>query len=170
MDVFKLLKQDHKEVRTLFKKLESSRPSKAREKGLQQLHEALTLHIEAEEQIVYPRLREEKKFRRTIGEAYEEHHVATLMLQELTQTPMKDERWGAKLTVLKEMLEHHLQEEEKELFPQANRALAKGEPKEMGQRVEEWKTQRLADMKKKAKRVAPERTEGDRHEERRPQA
>ena len=170
MDVFRLLKQDHKEAKALFKKLESSRPSKAREKGLQQLHQALTLHTEAEEQIFYPRLREEKKLRDTINEAYEEHHVATLLLEELVQTSMDDERWEAKLTVLKEMVEHHVQEEEKELFPKANRALKKNEAKEMGQRVEEWKRERATAMRKGAKRAEPEKTEGNTHEEQRAQA
>lgn len=170
MDVFRLLKQDHKEVRALFKKLQAARAAKARAKGLQQLQEALTLHIEAEEQIVYPWLRDQKRFRRTIGEAYEEHHVATNLLQELTQTPVEEERWGSKLTVLKEIVEHHVQEEEKELFPEAGRAFAKDEVKAIGQRVEEWKTRRMADMKKKAKRVAPARIEGETYEEQRPHA
>src|SRR5581483_10986832 len=115
MDAFKLLKQDHKEVKGIFKKLESSRPSKAREKGFQQLYQELSLHTEVEENIFYPRLRQEDKLRETIGEAYEEHHVAKLLLDELAQTSMEDGRWDAKLSVLKEMVEHHVAEEEGEL-------------------------------------------------------
>ena len=164
MDVFKLLKQDHKEVKDLFKKLQSSRPSKSREKGMEQLREALTLHTQVEEQIVYPRLREEKKLRETVNEALEEHHMATLLLEELAQTPMDDERWEAKLSVLKEIVEHHVKEEEKEVFPKATKALDKGEAKELGRRVEEWKTEHQGDIKK-GKRVE-EQEEGDAHEER----
>jgi hemerythrin superfamily protein len=163
MDVFKLLKQDHKLVKNLFKQLESSRPSKAREKGLQQLQQEISLHTEVEETIVYPRLREEKKLREVINEAYEEHHMATMLLEELMQTPIEEERWDAKLAVLKEMIEHHVQEEEKELFPKASKALKKDEIKALGKQVEDAKQERMAGLKK-AKRA------GDAEAEQRPQA
>lgn len=169
MDVFKLLKQDHKTVKKLFKQLESSRPSKAREKGLQQLQQEIALHTEVEENIVYPRLREEKKLRETINEAYEEHHMATMLLDELMQTPIEDERWDAKLSVLKEMIEHHVQEEEKELFPKASKALGKEEAKSLGKQVEEAKKERMSGMKK-AKRVERPERPGEPEAEQRPQA
>lgn len=169
MDVFKLLKQDHKEVKEIFKKLESSRPSKAREKSLQQLQQELVLHAEVEENVFYPRLREDKKLREMVNEAYEEHHVAKLLLEELARTSREDERWEAKLTVLKEMVEHHVQEEEKELFPKASKALGKEESKELGQRVENWKKERLQGMRK-AKRAGEEKASGNTREEQRAQA
>ncbi|MBI3899442.1 MAG: hemerythrin domain-containing protein [Gammaproteobacteria bacterium] len=148
MDVFKLLKQDHKEVKGLFKKLQKTSAQKAREKGLQQLALELTVHTAVEEEIFYPRLREEKKLRGTVNESYEEHHVAKRLLEELVQTPIEDERWQAKLSVLKEMIEHHVQEEEDELFPKASRALGKEESKALGLQIEAAKKQHLQDSRK----------------------
>lgn len=169
MDAFKLLKQDHKEVKGIFKKLESSRPSKAREKGFQQLYQELSLHTEVEENIFYPRLRQEDKLRETIGEAYEEHHVAKLLLDELAQTSMEDERWDAKLSVLKEMVEHHVAEEEGELFPKAAKALGKEESKALGQQIEAAKKERLAAMRKE-KRASRETARGNGQAEQRTSA
>jgi hemerythrin superfamily protein len=161
MDVFKLLKMDHKEAKGLFKKIESSSASKSREKLFQQLADALNLHTEMEEQIFYPRLREEEKLRETIGEAYEEHHVAKLLLDELLQTSIDDERWESKFTVLMEMIQHHVQEEEKELFPKAAKALGKEESKQLGQQIEAAKAERMKGMRK-AKRASKETSSGDR--------
>lgn len=169
MDVFKLLKRDHKEVKGLFKKLENSKPSKAREKNFEQLHQELSLHTEVEEKIVYPRLREEDKLREMIGEAYEEHHVAKYILEELTQTSMEDERWDAKLSVLKEMVEHHVQEEEGELFPKAAKALGKEDAKALGQQVEAAKEERLKELKKE-KRASKGASSGNTHAEQGAQA
>lgn len=161
MDVFRLLKQDHKEVRALFKQLRGSKPSKAREKAMQQLHQALSVHIEVEEQLVYPRLREEKRLREAVGEAFEEHHVAKLLLAELVRTSMDDERWDAKLSVLKELVEHHLsEEEEEEVFPKASKALGKDEAKTLGQQAEEAKKERMKSMRKRgAEAPAPAQEE-----------
>lgn len=159
MDVFKLLKQDHKEVKTLFKKLESSRPSKARAKGMQQLYQALSVHTDVEETIFYPRVREEQKLRDVVNEAYEEHHMAKLLLEELVKTSIEDERWDAKLTVLKEMIEHHVEEEEQDLFPKAARALGKEESKALGQQIEAAKKERLQEARK------AKRSSGDAHAE-----
>jgi hemerythrin superfamily protein len=148
MDVFKLLKQDHKEVKALFKKLENSRPSKAREKGAQQLYQALSVHTQVEESLFYPRLHEDEKLRDMINEAYEEHHAAKLLLEEFAKTSMEDERWDAKLTVLKEMIEHHVQEEEKEVFPKAARVLGKDEAKSLGKQIEAAKKEQMRDARR----------------------
>lgn len=158
MDVFRLLKQDHKEVRALFKQLHGSKPSKGREKAMQQLYQALSVHTEVEEQLVYPRLREEKKLAEAVGEAFEEHHVAKLLLEELAQASLDDARWDAKLSVLKELVEHHVSEEELEVFPKAAKALGKDEARTLGRQVEEAKKERLKSMRK---REAPARAEAE---------
>lgn len=144
MDVFTLLKQDHKEVKELFEKIENStsRAVKMREKTLQQLAQEIEIHTSVEEEIVYPRFKEIDSLKDTVLEAYEEHHVATQLLQEITELAADEEQWKAKVTVLKEMIEHHVREEEKELFPKAQKALGKEESEELGQRVEEEKKRR----------------------------
>ena len=144
MDVFNLLKKDHKEVKQLFKKIEKSSDSavKQREKTFQQIVKELDIHTQVEEQIVYPRLKEIKQFKDLIGEAYEEHHVAKQLIKEIEALSADNEQWKAKVSVLKEIIEHHVEEEEKELFPKAQKALGKDESKELGKRVEQEK-QRL---------------------------
>lgn len=144
MDVFNLLKQDHKTAKQLFEKIEksSSRATKLREKTMQQLAQELDMHTRMEEEIFYPRLKEFDDFKDTILEAYEEHHVATQLLQEIAELSPQEEQWKAKVTVLKEMIEHHVREEEKELFPKAQKALGKAEAAELGKRIEEAKNRR----------------------------
>ncbi len=143
MDVFKLLKRDHKEVKGIFKKLEKTSDESARNKGFARLERELSVHAEVEEELLYPRLRQEKKLRETVNEAFEEHHIAKVLLQELAETRPADERWAAKLSVLKEIIQHHVEEEETGLFPKAARALGKGESKELGKRIEAAKKTKL---------------------------
>lgn len=147
MDVFKLLKQDHKVAKKLFKEIEKEEAQKKREKAFEQLERELTLHTEVEETIVYPRLREEDKLKEVTLEAYEEHAVAKQLLKDLASTSMDDERWDAKLSVLKEIIEHHVEEEEKEVFPKAQKLLDKKEAKELGLRVEEAKKELTGEAK-----------------------
>lgn len=152
MDVFKLLKQDHAEVAKLFKKLEQSSEgaSKTREKTFKQLARELAVHTQLEEELLYPRLREEESLRDAVDEALEEHHVADRTLEELSGLAVDDEQWHAKLTVLKEMIEHHVEEEEKELFPKAAKAIDKDEAAEMGRMVAEEKKEMLRGANKAA--------------------
>lgn len=145
MDVFKLLKQDHKELKSILNKLEktSEKSQKAREKGFKQLMRELSVHAEVEEKLFYPRLQEESKLRETTNEAYEEHHLAKILLKELSETSPDDERWAAKMSVLKEITEHHIEEEEGELFPKAARTLGKEASKELGEQIEAAKKDQL---------------------------
>ncbi|BAU48855.1 hemerythrin [Sulfurifustis variabilis] len=155
MDVFKLLKQDHAEVAKLFKKLEESseRAVKTREKTFKELAKELTVHTQVEEEIFYPRLREEESLREIINEAIEEHHVADTLLEEISAMPTDDEQWEAKLTVLKEVIEHHVEEEEKELFPKAEKLIDKDEAAEMAQTITEEKEGMMKGAHKGAKEM-----------------
>ena len=153
MDVFNLLKKDHKEVRQLFKKIEKSSDSavKLREKTFAQIVKELDMHTAVEEQIVYPRLREIKQFKDMIGEAYEEHHVANQLIKEIQDLSADKEQWKSKVSVLKEIVEHHVQEEEKELFPKAQKALGKEESKQLGKQVQQEKARMQGSTRSKAK-------------------
>lgn len=145
MDVFKLLKQDHKELKNILKKLEKTteKSQKARAQGFKQLIRELSVHAEVEEKLFYPRLREEEKLRETANEAYEEHHLAKVLLKELSETSPDDERWAAKISVLKEITEHHIEEEEEEMFPKAARVLGKEVSNELGKQIETAKKEQL---------------------------
>ena len=87
----------------------------------------------------YPRLRDEKKAREEVLEGYEEHHVADVILDELLDVPPETELWKAKVKVLKENVEHHMDEEEDELFKKARAVLNRDELESMGERMERIK-------------------------------
>jgi hemerythrin-like domain-containing protein len=71
-----------------------------------------------------------------IDEAFEEHHVVDLVLAELPKVDPEDERFQAKMTVLSELVEHHVEEEEEEMFPMAEKKLGAERIKELGQKME----------------------------------
>src|SRR5918912_4044874 len=99
---------------------------------MEQISQQLELHTQIEEEIFYPAVRESgKKAEEMIDEAYEEHHVVKLVLKELPQVDPEDERFHAKMTVLSELVEHHAEEEEGEMFKIAE-TLGKDELEDVG--------------------------------------
>jgi hemerythrin superfamily protein len=143
MDALKLLKADHDDVKTLLKKLDDTteRANKTRTEGFAKLKGMLQAHEAIEEEILYPALKEFAKTRDIAFEAYEEHHVVDLILGELEVTPVDDKEWAAKFTVMKENLEHHIEEEEGEMFRQARQVMDEGELEELGARMAARKEQ-----------------------------
>jgi iron-sulfur cluster repair protein YtfE (RIC family) len=138
MDAFELLKKDHEKVSGIFEKLDSTteRGVKTREELFTQLKQELDVHTQIEEQIFYPAIKEAQETHEITLEAYEEHAVVKQLLAELEQLPKDDETWGAKLTVLKENVEHHVEEEEGEMFPAAKQVLSSEQIEALGQRME----------------------------------
>jgi hypothetical protein len=138
MNATTFLKRQHKEVRTLFKQIEKTEGSRERRQLLEQIATALEGHTTIEEEIFYPAMREieSKKAEEMVNEAYEEHHVVKLVLHELPQVDPEDERFEAKMTVLSELVEHHVKEEEDEMFKLAKK-LGDDELEELGTRMEE---------------------------------
>lgn len=144
MDAIKLLKKDHDSVKRLLKKLPEA-PAGQREQLLAQIGEEIKAHSRIEEEIFYPAFVEavQKKDRDLYFEAREEHHVVDLVLLELQEPSLSDERFKAKATVLQELVEHHIKEEEKEMFPKAKKALSKEEIGHLGERMAQRKEQLL---------------------------
>src|SRR4029079_17433823 len=137
MDALTLLKDDHDKVKGMLDKLDKTteRAELTRTEGLQALKQELTIHETIEEEILYPALKEFAKTRDIALEAYEEHHVVDAILAELEQTPVDDETWAAKLTVMKENLDHHIEEEEDEMFKQARQVMNESDLSELGDRM-----------------------------------
>lgn len=138
MDVFELLKKDHEKVSGIFEKLEptTERGVKTREELFAQLKNELDVHAKLEEELLYPVLKEADETKDITLEAFEEHHVVKQLLSELEELPKDDETWGAKLTVLKENVEHHVKEEEGEMFKGARKVLSREQIEELGERME----------------------------------
>jgi hypothetical protein len=136
MDIFEMLKKDHREAKDLFESLmESEENSEDRDELFQELRQALELHSTIEEKYLYPALQEVDETRDMALESIEEHRIVKQLLEELEDLDPEDEQWDAKLKVLMENVEHHVEEEEKELFKKAQKVLSKDEIKEMGERA-----------------------------------
>jgi hemerythrin-like domain-containing protein len=138
MDAVKLLKQDHDEVKKMLTDLENTteRAEKTRTEGLATLKRELEIHEAIEEEVFYPALKEHPKTKELALEGYEEHHVVDMVMAEIEGVEPNDETWMAKFTVMKENLEHHIEEEEGEMFPQAEQVFGDSELDELGDRMQ----------------------------------
>jgi hemerythrin-like domain-containing protein len=142
MDALKLLKADHDKVKKLLADGESTteRGEKTRTELFATIKGELMVHERIEEEIFYPALRDHPKAKAIVLEAYEEHDVVDTIMGELENTDVTDETWGAKFKVMKENIEHHIEEEEGEMFKQARSVFESDELEELGTRMEELKT------------------------------
>lgn len=146
MDAFELLKSDHEKVAGILEKIEGTteRALKTREELFTQLKTELDIHAAIEEKIFYPVLEKAEESRDITLEAFEEHRLVKQLLGELESESKDDETWTAKFTVLKENIEHHVEEEEGEMFKQARKVLSKDEIEELGTRMEKAKGEQKA--------------------------
>ena len=139
-DAIALLKEDHKKVKGLLGDLEKSsmRGGPRAAKLVAQIDKELTIHATIEEEIFYPAFRDavrSKDDKKMYYEAKEEHHVVKLVLPEVKEGGMAVEEFAAKCKVLKELVEHHAGEEEKEMFPEARKVLSRSELQDLGDRM-----------------------------------
>jgi hemerythrin-like domain-containing protein len=134
-DAIVLLKQDHKEIRKLFRDFEAAgeNASKTKAKIVDKILEALTVHTYIENECMYPAVRKLlPAVEDDVLESYEEHHVADVLCMELAAMSATDERFDAKTTVLIESVSHHIEEEEGEWFPQVREGLSRKQLQEIG--------------------------------------
>jgi len=139
MDAITLLKTDHDKVKQLLGELESTteRGVKTRTELFATIKGELTVHEIIEEEIFYPELKAHPKAKDIVLEGFEEHHVVDLLMSELEALPVEDETWGAKALVMKENIEHHIEEEEGEMFKTARSVFDRAELDDLGRRMEE---------------------------------
>lgn len=135
MDAFNLLKADHRKVEELFSQLESA-SGQAKLRVFEQIKTELELHTHVEEKIFYPALEEPKQTHDLTLEAYEEHDVVKKLLKELSRAKSATDEWEAQAKVLQENVEHHVEEEENELFEKAQEALSEEEIEALGEQME----------------------------------
>ena len=141
MDAITMLKTDHDKVKKLLTELESTteRGVKTRSELFATIKGELTVHEIIEEEIFYPELKAHPKAKDIVLEGYEEHHVVDLLMSELESLDVTDETWGAKALVMKENIEHHIEEEEGEMFKQARQVFVREELVALGERMLERK-------------------------------
>jgi hypothetical protein len=150
MNAFDILKEDHKKVSAIFEKLEptTERAVKTREELFARLKTELDIHTRVEEKALYPVLEQIEKTHDITLEAIEEHRVVKHLLGELDNMAKDSEQWMAKLTVLKENVEHHVEEEESDMFKKAQSALSKEQIEDLTVRIETEKTKQMAATQK----------------------
>ena len=138
MDAITLLKHDHDKVKKLLSELESTteRGVKTRSELFATIKGELTVHEMIEEEIFYPELKAHPKAKDIVLEGYEEHHVVDTLMKELEELDVTAESWGAKAVVMKENIEHHIEEEEGEMFRKARQVFDAAELDDLGRRMD----------------------------------
>ncbi|HEV7824090.1 MAG TPA: hemerythrin domain-containing protein [Mycobacteriales bacterium] len=139
-DAIVILKDDHKAIKRLFREFENAGENATVAKGkiVDKILEALTVHTYLENEVMYPEVRTLlPDLEDDVLESYEEHHVADVLCMELAAMEPDHERFDAKTTVLIENVEHHIEEEEQEWFPQVREGLGRKQLQEIGARMQE---------------------------------
>lgn len=138
-DPVKLIKEDHQTVKKLFRRFEAATRKSQRQQLAQEIIEELSVHATIEEQLVYPALRRSKKLEEPVLDALEEHHTVKLVLAELDKMDADDERFDAKMHVVQESVEHHIEMEERDLLPRLHRALDRKQLEQLAARMVQMK-------------------------------
>ena len=150
MNAIDLLISDHRTVKKLLEELSetTSRGVKTRESLVEKIGVLLKAHTTIEEEIFYPAFKEagDKEAAKMYFEAIEEHRAAgELVLPDLLETDASGEQFSGRAKVLKELVEHHVQEEEREMFPQAKKLLDAEQLKALGEKMFQRKQELLKD-------------------------
>jgi hemerythrin-like domain-containing protein len=152
-DAIALLKEDHQTVRKMLKRMESN----GTEELLNQIEAELKIHTQIEEEIFYPAFRDSlrsEKDEHLYYEALEEHHVVDMVLPEIRESSEGSPEFDAKAKVLKDLVEHHAEEEEKEMFPKARKLMGAAQLRELGEQLQERKQDLMEDMGMRMRRRA----------------
>jgi len=149
MDAISLLTQDHQKVRKLLKELNDTteRASKTRMELVEKIAVELKVHTQIEEEIFYPAFKQacnDSDSDKLYFEALEEHRAAgDLVLPDLLKTDVNSEKFSGRAKVLEELVEHHADEEESEMFPRAKKIFSGEDLKTLGEQLAERKQELL---------------------------
>ncbi|HEY0459933.1 MAG TPA: hemerythrin domain-containing protein [Pyrinomonadaceae bacterium] len=138
MNAIELLKADHDKVDLLFQKVKATEESK-HQALFEKIKEELEIHTHIEETIFYPKIKEEPELEDIVLEGIEEHHQAKIFLRELADLADDSEKFEPKLKVLMEDIEHHVMEEEGEMFPKVQEIFDEAMLDELGAQMQEEK-------------------------------
>jgi len=158
-DAISILKGDHERVRQLLRRLENTtdRATTQRKDLLSETQNEVKVHTTVEEEIFYPAFKEavrSKSDQEIYFEAIEQHHVVDLVMPEIKSTDAASEQFGAKAKVLKDLIEHHAEEEETEMFPKARKEMSSDELVELGKQIHSRKQDFQSGLLTRAARTA----------------
>lgn len=146
MDAFDLLKSDHKKVAEIFEKIEGigDEDLALRQNWYAGVRLELEIHAHIEETIFYPTLKQAAETRDLVLEAIAEHQELKLLLIELDGMAVDNEEWGARIADLKDAVEHHVEEEENEMFEKAKEVISRKEIDDLGRQMATEKLKQMA--------------------------
>lgn len=137
MNAIELLKTEHNEMRGIFGKYKASDSDSEKHKLFKQIKEHLDAHTHIEETIFYPKIKEQEALEDITLEGVEEHHVADVLVREISALADESEKFDPKMDVLIEGVEHHMQEEEGKMFPKVEEIFNESELEELGRQMQE---------------------------------
>ena len=139
--LFEIIKKDHKELKDFMSQIEELSDRSPRKRGelFMKMKEEMVPHMKAEEKVFYPILLEDKKSKDDAMEGMEEHHATELILKELIKMSPDEEYWPAKFSVFKEMVEHHIEEEEGKIFEVAKDVISQEQLETIAEEFEQAK-------------------------------
>jgi len=144
-DAIGLLVADHAAVKKLFAQKEqlSKRDGEKKIQVFSEIHNALEVHATIEEEIFYPAVKKARSehVKDEVREGYEEHKQIKTLLTQIASIRPTNEGYDMKIKVLKEDVEHHVKDEEGEMFPDAKKFLGERRLRELGAELETRKEQ-----------------------------
>jgi iron-sulfur cluster repair protein YtfE (RIC family) len=150
MNAITLLKEDHERAMELIEQIESLDENDSQAGDLfGQLKQALTLHTQMEEKVFYPALIQFEETKEIVEEAYKEHQEVDDLLADISNLSLGDEEFLDQIAELKEKIEHHVGEEEDELFPEAEKLLGESRIRELGMQMEQLNKGKTATASKR---------------------
>jgi hemerythrin superfamily protein len=139
MNALEMLKQDHQKVKRLFQDMKQATDQTKRKDLFDKIDTELEIHTHIEETVFYPAIEDHEELKDMVAEALEEHHEATTLLEELEELGAESHDFGSKLQELIEAIEHHVEEEEGEMFPKVREVFDEDELEQLGQELESAK-------------------------------
>jgi hemerythrin superfamily protein len=139
MNALEVLKQDHQKVKGLFKEATGSPDQNKRKELFDKIDTELEIHAHIEETVFYPALETHEELKDLVAEALEEHQEVKIMLEELEELGSESHDFGSKLQELIESVEHHVEEEEGEMFPKVREVFDESQLEQLGQELESAK-------------------------------
>lgn len=138
MDAIEFLTEQHRETESLFEQFEEAGDLARRGEIAEEIIQDLELHTTLEEAVFYPAVRDSiPEMQAELLEDFEEHHAVELLLKELGGMNPSDERFDAKVTVVKTQVQHHIQEEENDLFPRVRSEFGSDQLNQLGQQLQQ---------------------------------
>lgn len=137
MEATTLLRKQHEQVIAKFKQFEKSDNENTRRKLFIEIADALAAHTTIEEKLFYPTAYRGEDLQDLLREAVEEHLSAKRLISDLLMMEVTDEQFGAKVKVLHDIIAHHIEEEQDDIFPKVKKSLSRGELTSLGEEMEE---------------------------------